>query len=60
MLSSVLAKTVRDARRALAWWALGIAGLTVLTIAFYPSIRDDPQFKELESYPDCDRIPRYS
>jgi hypothetical protein len=41
MLGSVLAKTVRDARRGLAWWSVGIAALVLLTVSAWPSIEDN-------------------
>jgi beta-exotoxin I transport system permease protein len=42
MLASVFAKSLRDVRRALVWWSLGLVGLVALTVAVYPSIRDNP------------------
>jgi ABC-2 type transport system permease protein len=47
VLRSVAAKTIRDARRGLVWWSLGIAALVVLQNAFYPSIKDDPSYNQL-------------
>ncbi len=41
MLGSVLAKTLREQRVSLAWWAVGLFGLVVLTTAFYPSVREN-------------------
>jgi ABC-2 type transport system permease protein len=41
MLGSVLAKTLREQRGSLAWWAVGLVGLVVLTTAFYPSVREN-------------------
>ena len=43
MLRSVLAKTVRDGRRSLAWWSLGLLGVVLLTVGFWPSVRDSPE-----------------
>jgi ABC-2 type transport system permease protein len=42
MTTEVLVESGRERRRSLAWWLLGLAALTALTIAFYPSVRDDP------------------
>jgi ABC-2 type transport system permease protein len=42
VLHSVFAKTLRDVRRALVWWSLGLVGLVALTVSVFPSIRDDP------------------
>lgn len=54
MLSSVLAKTVRDYRRSLGWWSLGIAGVVALYAAIYPTVRDAPGIDTLlESYPEA-------
>lgn len=54
MLSSVLAKTLRDYRRSLGWWSLGIAGVVALYAAIYPTVRDAPGIDQLlESYPDA-------
>jgi ABC-2 type transport system permease protein len=41
MPSEVLVESIRERRRGLAWWALGLAALVALNVAFYPSIRDD-------------------
>lgn len=41
MATEVLAQAVRERGRSLAWWTLGIVALIALTVAFYPSIRDD-------------------
>src|SRR5262245_6353604 len=46
MTTEVLVESVRERRRSLAWWLLGLAALTALTIAFYPSIRDDPALSD--------------
>src|SRR4029450_3606157 len=37
-MGSVLTKTLREQRRALAWWAVGLVAACVLTTAFYPTI----------------------
>lgn len=41
MPTEVLVEGIRERRRGLAWWALGLAALVALNVAFYPSIRDD-------------------
>lgn len=33
-------ETLRDRRRSMAWWTAGLIALVVLTLIFYPSIRD--------------------
>ena len=53
-LHTVFAKTLRDQRRALLWWALGFVGTVVLYTSFWPSVRDNAaQFNRyLENLPD--------
>jgi ABC-2 type transport system permease protein len=46
MGSEVLVESLRDRRRSILWWTLGIAALVALTVAFYPSIRDDTALSE--------------
>ena len=54
MLSSILLKNLRDQRKSFMWWSIGISALTVLTILFYPSIADSPEFDELfEKMPEA-------
>jgi ABC-2 type transport system permease protein len=40
MVGSVLAHTLRERRRGLFGWAVGVAALTLLIAAFWPSVRD--------------------
>ncbi len=54
MLTSVLLKTVRDLRRPLTWWVIGILALIAVTVLFYPSISDAPEFDDLaEQMPEA-------
>ena len=54
MLRSVFLKTVLDARRAIAWWSLGLVGLATLMIAVYPTVRDNPDLnKMVQDYPEA-------
>jgi ABC-2 type transport system permease protein len=46
MPTEVLVEALRERRRSLLWWALGLAALVALNIAFYPSIRDDPALSD--------------
>jgi ABC-2 type transport system permease protein len=39
MLRTVFSKTVRDQRRALVWWAIGVVGTVLTYSAFWPTIR---------------------
>lgn len=54
MLRTVFSKTLRDQRKALAWWAAGFAGAILLYSSFWPSVRDNAeQFNEyLRNLPD--------
>lgn len=54
MITSVYAKTLWERRRSTLWWTVGLVLLSVATIAFYPSIRNDAQsFDELvDSMPE--------
>lgn len=48
--------TLRASRRAIAWWSLGLAGLVILLVAVYPSIRDNPVLERLNTeYPEVIR-----
>jgi beta-exotoxin I transport system permease protein len=54
MLRNAFAKTLRDARRAIGWWSLGLIATAALMIAVYPSVRDNPDLnKMVENYPDA-------
>jgi beta-exotoxin I transport system permease protein len=54
MLRNVYLKALRDMRRAMAWWALGLIALTALMIAVYPTVRDNPDLNKLvEDYPEA-------
>lgn len=54
MLRNVFLKTLRDQRRSLLWWGVGVVALTSLTVAFYPSFSDAPEFDELfEQMPEA-------
>lgn len=53
MLRNAFTKTLRDLRRALAWWALGTIALSAFIVSVYPSVRDNPELnKMVEDYPD--------
>ncbi len=54
MLGNVFLKTLRDQRRSLLWWGIGLVALTSLTVAFYPAFSDAPDFEELlEQMPEA-------
>jgi beta-exotoxin I transport system permease protein len=46
MPTEVLLESLRDRRRSLLWWSIGLVATIALTIAFYPSIRDDPALSD--------------
>lgn len=43
----VAVRAVRDRRRPLVWWSLGIVGLVLFTVALFPSVRGEESFDEL-------------
>jgi ABC-2 type transport system permease protein len=52
MLGSVLLKTLRDSRRALIWWSLGLVGLVSMMVAVYPAVRGNDSLDRLvQDYP---------
>lgn len=54
MLRNTFLKTLRDTRKALAWWSLGLVGMAALMIAVYPTVRDNPDLnKMVEDYPEA-------
>ncbi|MCH7608193.1 MAG: ABC transporter permease subunit [Chloroflexi bacterium] len=55
MLRNVFLKTLRDQRRSLLWWGIGLLALTSLTVATYPAVTDVPEgFDEfLEQLPEA-------
>ncbi len=40
---TVALRLVRDRAQGLLWWSLGVIGLVLLTVAFYPAIKDQGQ-----------------
>lgn len=54
MAAEVFRRGVRDHRRALIAWCLGIAAYVAMIAAIFPSIESSPEFDELvESYPEA-------
>ena len=47
MLRNVFLKSLRDQRRSLMFWGIGVAALSLLTILFYPSVKEVPEFSKL-------------
>ncbi|MEW6471785.1 MAG: ABC transporter permease subunit [Actinomycetota bacterium] len=47
MTGVVFSRFVRDTRRSLAWWVLGMVGLVLFTVAFYPSVKGNEAFDKL-------------
>lgn len=46
MATDVAVETLRDRRRSLLWWVLGVAAMVAVNVVFYPSVRDDPALNE--------------
>jgi ABC-2 type transport system permease protein len=56
MLSTVYLKSLRDQRRALIGWSIGLVSLVLLESAMWPSIRDMPDLTAfLNNYPEAMR-----
>jgi ABC-2 type transport system permease protein len=54
MIGTVLWKSLRDMRRSVVWWSLGLVGLVAMMVAVYPTVRDNEELNELvESYPEA-------
>ncbi|MBI4328592.1 MAG: ABC transporter permease subunit [Chloroflexi bacterium] len=53
MLRNVFWKSLRDQRRALAWWGIGLVLLAVTTLLFYPAIRDSQELiqQAMQAFP---------
>ena len=47
MLRNVFLKSLRDQRRSLLFWAIGVAAISLVTLLFYPSVKDVPEFSKL-------------
>lgn len=46
-MPDILLKTLRDQRRGLGWWFLGIAALGLTTVLLYPSVGAAPEMEQL-------------
>jgi ABC-2 type transport system permease protein len=49
MRRSLFLKTLRDGRGAILVWGLGMAAVAAFYVSFFPSVGNDPQYKELWS-----------
>ena len=47
MLNNVLLKTIRDQRKPLMWWTIGIVSINLITLLFYPSFADAKELNDL-------------
>jgi ABC-2 type transport system permease protein len=45
-MGEITLRTIRDARRSLAWWTVGIAALVWVNVIFYPSVRESPEIQD--------------
>jgi beta-exotoxin I transport system permease protein len=54
VLRNVFLKSLRDVRRGMLWWALGLVGLVAMIVAVYPTVRDNPELNQLvKDYPEA-------
>ena len=54
MLRSIAFKSLRDARRGLLWWSLGVIGFVALIVSVYPTVHSNPGLEKLaEDYPEA-------
>lgn len=50
----VAARLVRDRRRSLLWWSVGIVGLVLFTVSLYPSLKGEESLNEvIEQMPEA-------
>ena len=50
----IATRLLRDRRRTLLWWALGLVAVVVLTVSLYPSVRGEASFDDLvEDLPEA-------
>ena len=53
MLRNIFLKELRDRRRSLLFWTIGLLALCAIMMAFYPTIRDSPAISQyIESFPE--------
>lgn len=53
MLRNVFTKSIREQRRSLLWWGLGLVALTAITVLYYPTIRNTPELNQMmENLPE--------
>ena len=51
---SVLLETLRQARRSILWWSVGLAGLVAMIVAVFPSVRGNAGLNQLvKNYPEA-------
>ncbi len=52
----VAARLVRDRRRSLVWWSVGVVGLVLFTVSLYPSLKGEESLNEIvEQMPETIR-----
>ena len=47
MLNNIFLKSLRDQRRSMVWWELGIIVVSIITCATYPSFKDNTQLDDV-------------
>jgi ABC-2 type transport system permease protein len=51
---SVFTKTLRDVRRAFAWWSIGLVAMVAMMVSVWPSVRDNASLNKLvQDYPEA-------
>ena len=47
MLRNIFTKSLRDQRKSLTFWGIGVAALSLVTVLFYPSVKEVQEFSKL-------------
>lgn len=50
---AILGRSIRDEKRSLIGWSLGVASIIVIELAMYPSIRGNDMSQLMDAYPDA-------
>jgi ABC-2 type transport system permease protein len=54
--AEIALEALRERRRSIVWWGIGLTALVLLNVVFYPSIRDDPALSDyVENLPESVR-----
>jgi beta-exotoxin I transport system permease protein len=47
MIGRLFFKTLRDSRKSLFWWSVGVVGFVAFALAFYPAIKSEPSLNQI-------------